>query len=184
MLKDEITKHIPINICVFDPVPGMGNFQEERVSIGKNVKNYIGFYAKDERSKGFINVVPKCTSSTDVTIIPVPGRHATLVGNAALDGNSGAQDLKQVGLLVRDMAEKILTEWGVYLNNKLYFSESRIQELVKEIQQNDKKYTDMHNVSYTLLTENDNGERIVSYGDKSETYTKIESKGVHFKKIF
>ncbi|MEX6205221.1 hypothetical protein AB6G04_00150 [Proteus mirabilis] len=41
-------------------VPGPFNFQPEKVTLGSNVKEYVGFYAIDERSKGFA-----CDSNRD-----------------------------------------------------------------------------------------------------------------------
>lgn len=51
MLKDTALKNIPVNIFAIDPVPGIGNFQDDKVKLGANVKEYVGFYARDERSK-------------------------------------------------------------------------------------------------------------------------------------
>lgn len=51
MSRDAALKHIPVNIFAIDPVPGIGNFQENRVKLESNVKEYIAFYARDERSK-------------------------------------------------------------------------------------------------------------------------------------
>jgi hypothetical protein len=53
MLADPLLTTIPVNIFAIDPVPGMGNFQTEKVTLGRNVKEYVAFYARDERSKGF-----------------------------------------------------------------------------------------------------------------------------------
>jgi hypothetical protein len=57
MLADPLLTTIPVNIFAIDPVPGMGNFQTEKVTLGRNVKEYVAFYARDERSKGFSCVV-------------------------------------------------------------------------------------------------------------------------------
>ncbi len=83
MLNDSVLKNVPVNIFAVDPVPGLLNFQSSRVTLGSNVKEYVGFYARDERSSGFACVVPTFDKSTHVHIYPMPGRHATLVGNAA-----------------------------------------------------------------------------------------------------
>lgn len=112
MFKDAELKNIPVNIFAIDPVPGIGNFQEHRVKLNPNVKEYVGIYARDERSKGFSCVIPQTATGTKTSILPMPGRHATLVGNAAGDGVSGPSVLTEPGRLVRHLAEACLRRWG------------------------------------------------------------------------
>ena len=50
---DPVLKNIPVNLIAVDPVPGTGQFQTHRTTIPSNVKNYVAFYARDERSLGF-----------------------------------------------------------------------------------------------------------------------------------
>lgn len=140
MLEDELLKEIPVNIFAIDPVPGPLNFQNEKVSLGKNVKEYVAFYAKDERSKGFCCVIPKTDSATIVRIFPMRGRHATLVGNASLDSVSEGKVLYEPGLIVRHFAEVCLTRWGVKLDKKLKLSDRDLLELHQSIAKNSDLY--------------------------------------------
>lgn len=68
MLNDSALKTVPVNIFAVDPVPGLLNFQDSRVKLGSNVKEYVAFYARDERSLGFACVVPECDKTTKVHI--------------------------------------------------------------------------------------------------------------------
>ncbi|MEL6581077.1 MAG: hypothetical protein AAFQ14_15120, partial [Cyanobacteria bacterium J06621_12] len=118
MFKDPVLKDIPVKILAFDPVPGTGNFQKHRTTLQENVSEYIGIYARDERSLGFAPSVPTFSAGTQVKILPIPGRHATLVGNPAIDGGSGKHVLFEPGILVRDFAERTLTDWGTELKEQ------------------------------------------------------------------
>ncbi|WP_032116144.1 hypothetical protein WH390_11415 [Candidatus Arsenophonus nilaparvatae] len=173
MLEDELLKEIPVNIFAIDPVPGPLNFQNEKVSLGKNVKEYVAFYAKDERSKGFCCVIPKTDSATIVRIFPMRGRHATLVGNASLDSVGEGKVLYQPGLIVRHFAEVCLTRWGVKLDKKLELSDRDLLELHQSIAKNSDLYQDIQNYSYTQLTEKNGNERNVSYGDEGSQFSLI-----------
>ena len=164
LFEDEQLKHIPVNIFAIDPVPGIGNFQPHRTSIPANVNDYIAVYARDERSKGFAPTIPIFSTHKKPIIIPLPGRHGTLVGNAAIDGNSGKQELFSPGKLVRHLAEAYLTAWGTNLDKKLNLSQSQIAQLYGEIVQDEQKYIDMRNQSYTLLKDEKDGERLVIKG--------------------
>lgn len=76
-------------------MPGVGNVQAERIALAQNVREYVGFYSRDERSKGFACVIPTVASGTQICIYPMPGRHATLVGNASVDGAGDGKVLKE-----------------------------------------------------------------------------------------
>ena len=164
LFKDEQLKHIPVNIFAIDPVPGVRNFQPNRTSIPANVDNYIAVYARDERSKGFAPTVPTFSTRKKPIIIPLPGRHGTLVGNAAIDGNNGNQELFAPGKLVQHLAEEYLTAWGTNLDKKLNLSQPEILQLYEQMVKDDQKYKDMHQYSYTLLKDNKQGERLVIKG--------------------
>ncbi|MEM6613526.1 MAG: hypothetical protein AAF652_14950, partial [Cyanobacteria bacterium P01_C01_bin.72] len=129
MFNDPVLKNIPVKILTFDPVPGPGNFQEHRTTLKRNVREYIGIYARDERSLGFTPCVPQFAQRTQVKILPILGRHATLVGNPAIDGQGGQKLLFEPGILVRDFAEKTLTTWGTKLK------ESKANEILLDIDQ-------------------------------------------------
>jgi hypothetical protein len=174
MLADEALKKLPVNIFAIDPVPGIGNFDRHRVQLGENVKQYVGFFSRDERSKGFSCVIPKTHTSTRCHVYPMPGRHATLVGNAAADGAGGGKVLAEPGLIVRHFAEVCLTRWGVKLNKMLNLSDGDLQNYHKALEQDDGKYQAMRKHSYTLVTESEKSERYVSLGDKGTAFSSIK----------
>ncbi|GLK88055.1 hypothetical protein [Pseudomonas turukhanskensis] len=179
MLEDSALAHIPVNIFAIDPVPGLANFQEQRVSLGANVKEYVAFYARDERSKGFSCVIPHTASGTKTCIYPMAGRHATLVGNAtsSADTARSSNDLKALsgpGQIVRHLAESCLKRWGVSLKNCLNLSEDELNSLAKGIVADEPRYELMHKISYTYFTELDGGERYVSLGSKGVPFSSVK----------
>ncbi len=179
MLKDSALKNIPVNIFAIDPVPGVGNFQDDKVSLGVNVKEYVAFYARDERSKGFSCVIPHTAGGSKVCIYPMAGRHATLVGNATSTGDTakGADDLQALvepGQIVRHLAERCLKRWGVALNKTLNLSEADLNSLSKAIVADEATYRLMHQISYTYFTERDVGERYVSLGSKGVPFSTVK----------
>lgn len=132
--EDKALKHVPLNIIAVDPVPGSGNFQLNRTSIPANVKNYVGFYARDERSLGFAATLPSFAKGVEATIYPMPGRHATLVGNAGnYIGGNGAQVFNAPGKVVKMLAENYLTEWGTSLTKRLLYSEAEMLRCYDEM---------------------------------------------------
>jgi hypothetical protein len=173
MSGDPALRGVPVNILAIDPVPGPLNFQLEKIHLGSNVKKYVGFYARDERSKGFACVIPKTAPGTTVNLYPMPGRHATLVGNASATGTSGPDVLPEPGQLTRHYAEVCLTRWGVSLKNKLELKPDKISALHQSIVKREKDFTNMHKQSYTLITENGNNERLVSHGEISKKFSTI-----------
>ncbi|WP_332765665.1 hypothetical protein [Pseudomonas koreensis] len=179
MLNDPQLKHIPVNVFALDPVPGIGNFQDQRVRLGANVKEYVAFYARDERSKGFSCVIPQTTVGTKTSIYPMAGRHATMAGNATAAGGvpTSSSDLKtfiEPGRVVRHFAETCLTRWGVQLNKTLNLSETDLLRLTGAIASDEARYKLMHKVSYTYFTELDQGERYVSLGSKGVPFSAVK----------
>ncbi|PNG45129.1 hypothetical protein A1354_04620 [Pseudomonas asplenii] len=179
MLKDSQLKSIPVNIFALDPVPGIGNFQENRVKLGANVKEYVAFYARDERSKGFSCVIPQTATGTKTSVYPMAGRHATMAGNATADGGvpANASDLKTLvepGRVVRHYAEMCLKRWGVQLNKTLNLTQADLQNLTNGIVRDEARYKRMHNISYTYFTELDKGERYVSLGSKGVPFSAVK----------
>lgn len=173
LLANPATRQIPVNIFAVDPVPGPLNYQLEKVCLGKNVKQYVAFYSRDERSKGFSCIIPKTDASTKVSIFPMAGRHATLVGNASLTGASGPGDLNEVGQMVRHYAEVCLTRWGTMLGKKLNLSPKDISRLHQGIVMHDPAFIDMRKNSYTGFTEDYKTERYVSYDGKSTAFSMV-----------
>ena len=179
MFKDSALKNIPVNIFALDPVPGIGNFQDERVKLAANVKEYVGFYARDERSKGFSCVIPQTATGTKTYIYPMAGRHATMAGNATASGGvpTSANDRKALiepGRIVRHLAEVCLKRWGVPLNKTLNLTQADLQNFTNAIARDEAKYKLMHNLSYTYFTELDKGERYVSLGSKGVAFSTVK----------
>ena len=163
LAETEGLSDIPVNIFACDPVPGSGQFQEHRIRLRSNVREYVAVYAEDERSRGFTPILPICAPETNSFIMTIPGRHATLVGNATVDGNSGFNCLFAPGTVTRDLAEKHLTRWGTSLQNKLDLTDPVILQQYDEMIGQLDKYTSMHEISYTYFTQK--GERAVGNGD-------------------
>lgn len=174
MLADDELKKLPVNIFAIDPVPGVGNFAKHRVHLGENVKQYVGFFSRDERSKGFSCVIPKTHASTRCHVYPMPGRHATLVGNASADGAGSGKDLAEPGLIVRHFAEVCLTRWGVKLGKMLKLGESVLRAHHQALNRDDAKYQAMCKHSYTLVTEAEKNERYVSLADKGVAFSSVK----------
>ena len=174
MANDAALKHIPVNIFAIDPVPGIFNFQDNRVKLAANVKEYVAFYARDERSKGFACVIPQAERSTRMSLYPMPGRHATLVGNAAADGDSGEKALAEPGLIVRHFAQTCLTRWGTSLSKRLQLSEGQLKAYHKVLNDDDLRYQAMRKHSYTLITEGTKEDRAVSLGSKDVPFSSVQ----------
>ncbi|KNH30310.1 hypothetical protein ACS77_00390 [Pseudomonas syringae] len=174
MFKDSELKDIPVNIFAIDPVPGIGNFQDDKVKLGANVKEYVGFYARDERSKGFSCVIPQTATGTKTHIYPIPGRHATVAGNASPDGVNGPKTLAEPGRFVRHFAEVCLQRWGVQLDKSLNLTHADLENLGKAMVDNEAMYQLMHNYSYTYFTELDQGERYVSLGSQGVNFSAVK----------
>ncbi len=150
LAKDEKLKSIPVNIIAVDPVPGTGNFQLHRTSIPDNVRNYVVFYARDERSLGFAPTLPSIPESVSATIYPLPGRHATLVGNAGnYIGGNGTNTFYGPGKVVRMLSEKYLTSWGTSLNNRLAYSDLEMLKCYDEMIAQKSQYEALRSTVYT-----------------------------------
>ncbi|WP_337236220.1 hypothetical protein [Proteus faecis] len=173
MLADPQLKDIPVNIFAIDPVPGPLNFQPEKVTLGKNVKEYVGFYARDERSKGFTCVIPTVAADTKMHIFPISGRHATLVGNASIDGSTGENALYAPGLVVRHFAEVCLTRWGCDLANKLALTDIQITDYHTDIANDADKYIAMRRKTYSIHESTGKDERKVSLGKEGKAFSEI-----------
>ncbi|NQD54944.1 hypothetical protein HP546_06220 [Pseudomonas sp. CM25] len=179
MANDPALRGIPVNIFAIDPVPGVGNVQSERVTLAANVREYVGFYSRDERSRGFACVIPSVHGSTRICVYPMPGRHATLVGNASADGAGVGKVLAEPGLIVRHFAEVCLTRWGVQLANRLNLDDSQLMQYHKAMAAADGRYQDMRNESYTVLTEGEKHDRLVHCGLAPTHFSKVQGNAYH-----
>lgn len=155
MLADPQLAAIPVNIFTVDPVPGgftMIKHPSMRTEIGSNVKNYMGIYAADERSRLFSPLMPKTDKGCHTNYLCLPGRHATLVGNAHLDGaSSGLQKLSAPGKIVRHLAEVFLTSHGTSLNNLLDYDNIQLLKLYDDMLAHAVAFTEIRKNSYTPL---------------------------------
>ncbi|MBI6547562.1 hypothetical protein [Xenorhabdus lircayensis] len=188
MLHDDELKKIPVNIFAVDPVPGPLNFKIEMTTLGNNVKEYIAFYALNERSKNFACEIPKTDKSTRVHIFPMPGRHATLAGNGFEDGegkitNAKKDRLKEPGYIVRHFAEVCLTRWGVKFKKgkTLGLTDEKIKAYHQAMERDKLIYQKMQSNCYITKwlagvggTENSNGERSVSNCEKWAAFSSIQ----------
>jgi len=173
MANDPVLREVPVNIFAIDPVPGVGNVQAERIALAGNVREYVGFYSRDERSKGFACVIPSVASGTQICIYPMPGRHATLVGNASVDGAGEGQVLKEPGLIVRHFAEVCLTRWGVQLGKRLALDDRQVMEYHLAMAAAEAQYQAMRSKSYTVLTEGEMHDRLVHCGEARTHFSKV-----------
>ncbi len=166
MFNDPELSNIPINIFAVDPVPGLGNFKAHRTSIPANVVNYVAVYARDERSKGFKPTLPSFSPQNHPVIMAFPGRHATLVGNGAIDGQKGEQALFAPGKVVRHLAEEYLTAWGTTLGKKLSLSQIDLGRLYSDMVEDASRYEALRLKSYIPggLKDEIDGERAVGVG--------------------
>lgn len=189
MAQDPELSAVPVNIFAIDPVPGVGNMSTERVELAGNVKEYVGFYSRDERSKGFACVVPKASSTTHLHVYPMCGRHATLVGNASVHGDAEGDQLKEPGLVVRHFAEVCLARWGVKLDKTLDLDDGQVMAHHQRMTQDDEQYVAMRTVSYTMLTEGEVDDRLVHLGSEDTAFSHITgeslepSEGLHATQI-
>lgn len=150
LAADPTLRNIPVNLIAVDPVPGPGNFQLNRTSIPTNVRNYVAFYARDERSMGFAATLPTIPRSVRATIYPMPGRHATLVGNAGnYIGGNGQNVFYGPGKVVRMLSEKYLTDWGTRLNQCLPYSEMEMLRCYDEMVAQNPQFMELRKTVYT-----------------------------------
>ncbi|WP_449429773.1 hypothetical protein [Pseudomonas putida] len=174
MADDPLLCDVRVNIFAIDPVPGIGNVQHERVQLGANVQEYVGYYARDERSKGFACVIPVTALGTRISVFPLPGRHATLVGNASADGVSSGKVLAGPGQVVRHFAEVCLARWGTGLDRCLGLDDNALAALQGAMAAADDEYVALREYSYTLLTEGRSEERFVHHGMTGTDFSKVQ----------
>ena len=174
MHNDPQLRTIPVNIFAVDPVPGFGRFQDHRHSIRDNVHNYIGIYARDERSFGFAATVPK-SAARNVQMMTLPGRHSTVVGNAReTAATEGDHIFTGPGLVTRHLAEVFLTQCGTVLTNTLNLSSFQLLKLYDQMIGNEAGYEEMRKHTYTKTTEKRGARKVTVGGNyKSTPLTEI-----------
>jgi hypothetical protein len=159
MRKDPATANLPVRIFANDPVPGAFRFSRKRAVLGPNVREYVAVYSRDERSLGFAPVIPRLHGTTRRMMLSMPGRHATIVGNAR-DARK-ANRLPEPGRITRDLAEKCLRRWGTPLKNTLDLSADRLLSMYDRILRDDAEYRALRKQVYTIR---ERGDRDVGIG--------------------
>ncbi len=137
MFYDAELQHIKVNLFLIDPVPGLalsvGTLFWDRIKmLQQNVKDVVILVAENELSHGFNALLPKPVGEINLNILPMPGYHATLVGNSNHNGkvdtavsfknnkigakqlsfSSGDPTLASVGKLVKYFARYFLEKHG------------------------------------------------------------------------
>ena len=171
LYQDQTLRNIPVNIIAVDPVPGASNFQLHRTSIPQNVKNYVAFYAMDERSVGFTPTLPSWGKETQAHIYSLPGKHSTLVGNAGnfIDGN-GENRFFAPGMVVRMLSEKYLTSWGTKLDGCVPYSDATILSLYDEMLAQVEEFKKLHVKVYTTAQMIGSTRKVSVAQDWQQTY--------------
>ena len=153
----EAFNKIEFNLFTLDPVPGYGAMDKERITLKANVKNYASVIQMDEVTKAFAPVIPQTVDTTKCHLFPMPGRHATGVGNAALDGEKGKKNkhpnplylsAEEPGYVTRDLAEIFLEDWGTELINKLDLKPEQVMNLYDRMLKKDIEFKRMHESTY------------------------------------
>lgn len=186
--NDPECSHIRVNIFAVDPVPGAyaETISWQKTEIPACVNEYFGVYARDEVSVGFNPVIPKRKSSkTKLTLLPLPGMHASVAGNSHVDKNSKIDsifNLQGPGRISRYWAEKCLVKWGVKLRRTAAFGDSELLKMYNEMLANDSEFKSMRDYSYTLFKQgNFNTFRkfYISGSGWTSNYWSIEQLGDH-----
>lgn len=163
--------HLGVRIFACDPVPGYGMTTPPKSILdisGTRVTEYVGIYSEDERSRSFSPVLPNLPPACIPYITTIPGRHATLVGNSAIDGGSGPgvdgiNGLTGPGQITRHLAEVYLSNWGTNLGSRLHLSDDMSLRIYDEMIGQQAFFAAMHKESYTKFTQS--GSRSVFMGN-------------------
>jgi hypothetical protein len=157
MKGDSEFSNLPVNILAIDPVTGTAAPEPDQTTLGSNVKEYVGFYARDERSASLPCIVPDTASNTPIHIYPIAGRHTTLIGNQAADGENKPGTFSEPADLVFYLALRCLRRWDPenYPSYKSYngypsltYTSNANQVLAKMKNEYD-DYVNMRNTTYS-----------------------------------
>jgi hypothetical protein len=112
-----------IRLIAVDPVPGGSEMASHRVAItNENIKEYVAFYARDERSRCFSPTLPHIKAGAcPAKIYFFPGNHSSLVGNSG-----GDNILYNSAVLVRHIAEGHLQDWGTRFARTMQLSDREV----------------------------------------------------------
>jgi len=120
---EPLLKGKELRLIAIDPVPGGSEMSTHRVAI-KNpaLKEYVAFFARDERTRSFSPTLPQISVGTcPLKIYFFPGNHSSLVGYS--DGDSILYDSS---VLVRHIAETHLIQWGTQFDKAMWLSNDEI----------------------------------------------------------
>lgn len=120
---EPLLKGKELRLIAVDPVPGGSEMSTHRVAI-KNpaLKEYVAFFARDERSRAFSPTLPQISAGTcPLKIYFFPGNHSSLVGYSA-----GDRILYNSSVLVRHIAETHLRDWGTRFEKAMQLSDDEI----------------------------------------------------------
>jgi hypothetical protein len=112
-----------IRLIAVDPVPGGSEMASHRVAIkNDNIRQYVAFFARNERSRCFSPTLPQINAGgCPLKIYFFPGNHSSLVGNSG-----GDNILYNSAVLVRHIAETHLKEWGTRFTKSMQLSDIEV----------------------------------------------------------
>lgn len=147
---------VRVNIFAVDPVPGAyaETTSWQKTELPACVDEYFGVYARDEVSVGFSPVIPKLKGHTNMTLLPLPGMHASLAGNSHLDKNalvSSPWNLEAPGRIARNWAEDCLLGWGTNMTRSAAYRGPQLLRMYRDIVARNAQYKGMQKYSYTKL---------------------------------
>lgn len=128
--KDEpLLRGKEIRLITVDPVPGGSEMSQHRVRIDNpNLKEYVVFFARDERSRAFapvrVDTGPNCKRTT----YWFPGNHSTLVGRWGRN-----RTFFRSAVLVRHIAETHLQDWGTRFDKTMQLTDNEVLQYYDEM---------------------------------------------------
>ncbi|MGE8099444.1 hypothetical protein [Pseudomonas fluorescens] len=176
MLGDSELSGIPVNIFAIDPVIAITSSRpsDNQVKLGDNVKEYVAFCARDERSSNYACVIPTTNESTQLHIYPMAGRHPTLGGNPADDGDRGSNKFPEPCDIVTYCASACLARWNQWRATlKGMIDESLLPEKLAKIKADYNNYVVMRNTTYSTSVDI-RGEREIFMGGEPTNFTSAQ----------
>jgi hypothetical protein len=178
MLQDNELKNIPINILALDPVIDPRHAKDHQTKLGNNVKEYVGLYARDERSSEITCVIPDTDTGTKIHIYPIAGRHTTLVGHAATDGANGPGKFSEPNDLAFSLALRCLYRWAspevaslIERNSKHTNMSYEGTQILEKIKTDYNSYVVMRNTTYSGSSKDIKGEREIYLNGEYTNFT-------------
>lgn len=178
MLQDNELKNIPINILALDPVIDPRHAKDHQTKLGSNVKEYVGLYARDERSSEIPCVIPDTDTGTKIHIYPIAGRHTTLVGHAETDGANGPGKFSEPHDLAFSLALRCLYRWAspevaslIVRNSKHTNMSYYGTQTLEKIKNDYNSYVVMRNTTYSGSSKDIKGEREIYLNGEYTNFT-------------